>query len=98
MKLSNRARSIFEDLGYTVEGGGAEFRAQRAWKSVTVSTVSDPSETPTSGSLRCFVTDEDTASDLERYLSQRDPEYDWAIISVSDGEGYEVVRAPPACH
>lgn len=95
MTLSNRARSIFEDLGYTVEGSGAQFRARRAWKSVTVTTVADPGATPGSGSMRCFVTDEETASDLERRLESADPDYEWAIISVSDGEDYEVVRAPP---
>lgn len=95
MKLSNRARSIFEDLGYTVEGSGDEFSARRDWKQVTVTTVADTTDAPSSGSMRCFVTNEDTARDLERRLDTEDPEYEWAIISVRDDQEYEVVRAPP---
>lgn len=94
--LAHRARSIFEDLGYTVEGGVGEFRAERAWKQVTVTAVTDddPDVPPGSGELRCFVTDGDPAT-LRRTLRRSDPDYEYAIIAV-DGDDYEVVRAPAA--
>jgi hypothetical protein len=96
-RLAKRARSIFEDLGYDVEGAGArpEFRARRAWKSVTVTAVAAGGEgaPPNSGELRCFVTDGDPDA-LRRRLRRREPEYEYAIISVEDDD-YEVVRAPP---
>lgn len=90
-----QARSIFSELGYTITGDGPEFRAEREWKVVHVSTITDPEETLDSGSLRCFVTDRETAESLERRLKHTDPEYEWAIISVGDDTDYDVVRAPP---
>jgi hypothetical protein len=95
-RLANRARSIFEDLGYTVEGSGyREFRAERAWKVVTVTTVPDGSrDSPETGEMRCFVTDGDVDA-LREQLRRSDPEFEYAIISVKEDD-YEVVRAPPA--
>ncbi|WP_135534326.1 MULTISPECIES: hypothetical protein [Halostella] len=93
--LDEQARSIFSDLGYTVSGDGAEFRAEREWKSVHVTVTEEPNETPDTGHLRCFVTSEDQAPGLRRSLTRADPEYEWAIISVEDDNDYEVVRAPP---
>jgi hypothetical protein len=93
--LDEQARSIFSDLGYTISGDGAEFRAEREWKSVHVTVTEEPDEAPDSGGLRCFVTYEEQAPRLRRRLTRADPEYEWAIISVEDDDEYEVVRAPP---
>jgi hypothetical protein len=90
------ARSIFANLGYTVSGEGEEFRAQRKWKEVRVTATSDLPETPDSGTLRCFVTWEDDAADVRRTIRRENPEYEWAVISVTQGGDYEVARAPPS--
>lgn len=93
-ELASRARSIFDDLGYTVVGDGAEFRAERAWKVVRVSaTAADPDLSGTGG-LHCYVTERESVRALRRQLRSADPEFEWAIIAV-DGEDYEVERAPP---
>jgi hypothetical protein len=92
--LVEQARSIFSELGYTVSGDGPEFRAQREWKVVHVSAVTEPEEAPDSGGLRCFVTYRETAQSLKRRLTRMKPDYEWAIISVDDDD-YDVVRAPP---
>ena len=89
-----QARSIFSELGYTVSGDGPEFRAEREWKVVHVSAISEPGETPDSGTFRCFVTYRESAESLERHLTRLNPDYEWAIISVSDDD-YDVIRAPP---
>lgn len=93
-QLGERARSIFNNLGYTVVGDGHEFRAKRDWKIIDVTVTETLDELPTAGSLRCFVTPKRSASELRRHLRQIDPEYEWAIISVDD-EDYRVERAPP---
>lgn len=90
-----QARSIFSDLGYTVSGDGPEFRAEREWKVVHVSAISEPEETPDSGAFRCFVTYDESAEALEREITRLQPDYEWAIISVDDDAEYDVVRAPP---
>lgn len=90
-----RARLIFDDLGYTVSGDGPEFRAEREWKVVRVTALAETDETPTSGEYRCFVTYRENADALRRRLHELDPEYEWAIISVGDDDEYDVVRAPP---
>ena len=98
-QLADRARSIFDQLGYTISGDGHEFRADREWKSVRVMATEDVPETPESGDLRCFVTYTDTAQDLRRKLLEDKPPYDWAIVSVegekaaTDG-GYDVIHPP----
>ncbi|RQG96970.1 DUF7116 family protein [Natrarchaeobius chitinivorans] len=96
MRLVEQARSIFADLGYTVEGDGPEFRAERAWKVVHVNTVLENRTLPSSssGQFHCFVAQPDDADDLETRLKSADPNYEWAIIVV-DGEEYQVERAPP---
>ncbi|NHN48597.1 hypothetical protein G9464_13475 [Halostella sp. JP-L12] len=93
--LDEQARSIFNDLGYTVTGDGEEFRAEREWKSVRVTVTEDADETPDSGRLRCFVTYREQAPRLRDRLQRSEPEYEWAIICVEDDDEYEVVRAPP---
>ncbi|QLG51121.1 DUF7116 family protein [Natrinema halophilum] len=96
MRLVEQARSIFAELGYTVEGNGPEFRAERAWKVVHVNTVLEAEEFPSSssGQFHCFVAEPDDVDDLETQLERIEPEYEWAIIVV-DGEDYQVERAPP---
>ncbi|WP_254765114.1 DUF7116 family protein [Natrinema marinum] len=96
MRLVEQARSIFAELGYTVEGNGPEFRAERAWKVVHVNTVLEAGElpAPSSGQFHCFVAEPDDADDLEHRLERAEPNYEWAIIVV-DGEDYQVERAPP---
>lgn len=95
MRLVEQARSIFAELGYTVEGNGPKFRAERDWKVVHVSTVLETGELPTgSGQFHCFVAQPDDADDLEKTLQSVNPAYEWAIIVV-DGDDYQVERAPP---
>ena len=95
MRLVEQARSIFADLGYTVEGNGPEFRAERAWKVVHVSTVLEGATRPErTGEFHCFVSRPEDVDDLERRLEREEPDYEWAII-VADGSEYEVERAPP---
>lgn len=98
MRLVEQARSIFADLGYTVEGTGPAFRAERAWKVVHVNTVLEsetlPSANGGTGQFHCFVAHPDDADDLEARLERAEPSYEWAIIVV-DGEDYQVERAPP---
>ncbi len=95
MRLVEQARSIFAELGYTVEGNGPTFRAEREWKVVHVNTVLETGELPSeSGQFHCFVAEPDDADDLEARLRSRNPEYEWAIIVV-DGDDYQVERAPP---
>ena len=95
MRLVEKARSIFADLGYTVEGDGPEFRAEREWKVVHVSTVLDRGRVPReSGKFHCFVAQPGDADALEGRLRSADPNYEWAIIVV-DGDDYQVERAPP---
>lgn len=95
MRLVEQARSIFADLGYTVEGTGPEFRAEREWKVVHVNPVLDDAALPSAaGDFHCFVSRKDEADDLERRLRATDPDYEWAIIAVN-GDEYEVERAPP---
>lgn len=93
-QLADRARSIFANLGYTVEGEGSVFTAEREWKLVHVNIDHEFDGLPTSGEFHCFVSLPESADDLERRLKQVDPDYEWAIIVV-DGEEYEVERAPP---
>ena len=95
MRLVEQARSIFAELGYTVEGNGPKFRAERDWKVVHVSTVLETGDLPTeSGQFHCFVAEPTDADDLENRLRSANPDYEWAIIVV-DGDDYQVERAPP---
>jgi hypothetical protein len=88
--LRQQAQSIFRDLGYSVSGDGGEFRAKRKWRIVQVTPMPEPQDPPTSGDLRCFVTWSDHVPAVERRLVRADPDYEWAIIGVRDGDGYEV--------
>ena len=88
--LRQQAQSIFADLGYSVSGNGGEIRAERKWRTVRVTPMSEPRDIPRSGGMRCFVTWEERANDLERHLTREDPDYEWAIIGVRDGGEYTV--------
>lgn len=92
--LAEQARSIFNQLGYTVVGDGTEFRAERDWKVVRVTATENGADVPDAGSLRCFVTPHANARALRQQLRDSDPDYEWAVIAV-DGDDYEVERAPP---
>ncbi|WP_306060087.1 DUF7116 family protein [Natronococcus wangiae] len=98
MRLVEQAKSIFADLGYTVEGNGPEFRAERKWKVVHVSTVLELDELPSAaGQFHCFVARPEDADTLEAKLKRTNPSYEWAIIVV-DGDDYQVERVPPGPH
>lgn len=89
-QLTSQARSIFDDLGYTVSENGEEIMAERKWRVVHVTPMPEPDEAPTSGELRCFVTRAGQCSPLKRRLAREDPDYEWAIISVETDGSYEV--------
>jgi hypothetical protein len=94
--LDEKAQSIFADLGYTVTREGGEYRAERKWRVVYVTPVDDPEETPNSGQFRCFVTRSETVTELRDQLTQEDPDYEWAIIGVTDDGDHEVASRPSA--
>jgi len=91
--LREEAESIFTDLGYEVNADGETLRAERKWRTVTVTPVTEPEELPTSGQLRCFVTWERHINDMERRLRESGYDYDWAIIGITD-EDYVVTHCP----
>lgn len=94
--LTERAQSIFDQLGYTVVGDGRQFRAERDWKVVDVLATKQPIDVPETGSLRAFVTPAGRAATLRQRLRERDPDYEWAVIGIKDDDDdYEVERAPP---
>lgn len=99
MPPAEQAKSIFDDLGYTVEGTGPEFRAQRKWRVVQVTATAEPDDPGTAEdgdeAYQCFVTWSDASSELCERLRRSDPEYEWAVIGVTD-DGYEVVEVDPA--
>ncbi|MEF8814104.1 MAG: hypothetical protein V5A55_09830 [Halovenus sp.] len=90
--LEEEAETIFSNLGYTVTEHGGEFRAERKWRVVQVTPMAEPAEPPVSGEYRCFVTWADQTTALERRLERENPDYDWAIIGIRDGEEYVVQR------
>jgi len=90
-----QARSIFADLGYSVDGSGSEFSAVRDWKEIRVHAVTGDPETPSGASYRCFVTWAEDADALSDALRCEDPEFEWAVMGVSEDGEYEVARAPP---
>jgi hypothetical protein len=97
--LDERAREIFTDLGYEVTPDDGEYRAERKWRTVYVTTA-DPAEAPGRGRLRCFVADDDRATAVRNALLAMGPDYDWAVVGVDD-DGYTVhhpdatVLSPP---
>lgn len=98
--LYDRAKTIFRRLGYDITDAPGEFRAERDWKTVHVRPTRSVPETPEGGQLRCFVTPEETAEQLRSKLLDDKPDYDWAIVSVTDDPtagtdgGYDVIHPP----
>lgn len=90
-QLIDEARSIFRDLGYEVSTEGEELRAERKWRIVHVTTA-EPSESPTTGRLRCFVANAERAQRVREELLETGPDYDWAVIGVDDGGDYRVLH------
>lgn len=88
--LLDEARTIFTDLGYEVSGDGEELRAERKWRVVHVTTDS-PAEANSHGRLRCFVARAEAAQDRLDELLAYEPDYDWAVIAVSE-DGYDVLH------
>jgi len=91
--LAERAESIFSDLGYAVSRDGEGLRAERKWRVVHV-TLSVPEEIPTTGEFRCFVAPEGDVDAVHRRVAEADPEYDWAVVALTESGDYEVQRAP----
>ncbi|EMA07580.1 hypothetical protein SAMN05443574_106226 [Haloarcula vallismortis] len=92
--LDEQARSIFDELGYTVSRTGTELQAERGWRVVTVSALGSQDPIPESGDLRCFVTRTGEATHLSRRLNRLDVSYDWAVIEITEDGDYEVIRHP----
>jgi hypothetical protein len=90
--LRERAQSIFADLGYSVSTEGSGLRAERKWRTVQVTPMPEPDDLPVAGDFHCFVTWDDRVGALERRVQGADPDYDWAIIGIREGEDYEVAR------
>jgi len=98
------ARSIFQRLGYSVSGHGTEMRAERKWRTVHVTAVASEDEVESrrvvadggregGHDLRCFVTWKEYTGALANRLRTAETPFEWAIIGVEDGGGYEVVGA-----
>jgi len=95
---SEEARSVFERLGYAVSGDGAEFVAERKWRSVRVRTLcaedaARPGSLDGEYGLECLVTWAECVDELDERLNEQSPEGEWAIIGVDDDGDYEVHRA-----
>jgi len=89
-ELTERAESIFRELGYETERGVNGLHATRKWRTVHVTTGEPTVDEPSAG-LRCFVACADRATDLCAELRAGDYPYDWAVIRVHD-EGYDVLH------
>ena len=99
---SEDARAIFRRLGYNVSGDGSEFVAERKWRTVRVTAVSDGDdlrgrrvladggEPTTDYRFRCFVAPKPATGDVRNRLRSVDPTYEWAVIGVEDGGEYDV--------
>jgi hypothetical protein len=91
--LDERARSIFDDIGYTVSRTEDGLRAAHKWREVGVTVLEDDITLPESGEMHCFVTSAAQAPDVGDRLSRMDVTYDWAVIGVREDGDYDVVRA-----
>lgn len=90
--LDEQARSIFDDIGYTVSRTEDGLRASHKWREVGVTVLEDNIAIPDSGEMRCFVTAASDAESVGNRLERRDVPYDWAVIGVHEDGGYDVIR------
>jgi len=90
--LDEQARSIFDDIGYTVSRTDDGLQAAHKWREVGVTIYDEDTTIPESGDLHCFVTRADDARALGARLERRDVPYDWAVLGVREDGGYDVVR------
>ena len=102
MPPSEDARAIFRRLGYSVSGDGPEFVAERKWRTVRVTAVSDGDDLHSRRALadggdptpeyrfRCFVAPKSATGNVRTRLERVDPTYEWAVIGVDDAGEYDV--------
>ena len=102
MPPSEDARAIFRRLGYSVSGDGPEFVAERKWRTVCVTAVSDGDDLHSRRALadggdptpeyrfRCFVAPKSATGNVRTRLDRVDPTYEWAVIGVDDAGEYDV--------
>jgi len=90
--LDEQARSIFDDIGYTVSRTDDGLRAAHKWREVGVTVLDDELTVPATGELHCFVTRAANAADVGERLARMDVPYDWAVLGVREDGGYDVVR------
>jgi len=102
MPPSEDARAIFRRLGYSLSGDGPEFVAERKWRTVRVTAVSDDEDLRSRRALadggepsaeyrfRCFVAPKSATGDVQNQLKRVDPTYEWAVIGVDDAGEYDV--------
>ncbi|WP_262177910.1 DUF7116 family protein [Haloarcula laminariae] len=90
--LDEQARSIFDDIGYTVSRTDEGLRAAHKWREVGVTVLEDGTALPESGEMHCIVTRAPEAPDVGDRLARMDVGYDWAVIGVREDGGYDVVR------
>jgi len=91
--LDEQARSIFDDIGYTVSRTENGLRAAHKWREVGVTVLEEDTSLPESGEMHCFVTHAPRAPALGDRLSRMDVSYDWAVIGVREDGDYDVIRA-----
>jgi len=91
--LDERARSIFDDIGYTVSRTEDGLRAAHKWREVGVTVLEEDGSIPESGEMHCFVTSAPEAPDLGDRLRRKNVGYDWAVIGVHEDGDYDVIRA-----
>lgn len=100
---TSEAKDVFKRLGYSVNGDATSFTATRRWREVDVvvldrheATSPDPKlVADTEPSLRCFVTWEDNAEELQQHLIDYKPPYDWAVIGVTEDGSHSVIEGRP---
>ena len=90
--LDEQARSIFDDIGYTVSRTDDGLRAAHKWREVGVTVLTDELTVPETGEMHCFVTRASNAERIGDRLERRDVPYDWAVIGVHEDGDYDVIR------
>lgn len=92
---AEEARTIFDELGYRIDGDGYSFRARRDWKEVEVTALGDPDpddvEVSEEASLCCFVTWKTHCTEWMSTLADA-VRGEWALIAVDEAGGYEVAH------